>query len=210
MTGKHIGLLGGAFDPPHFAHLAVAEAAQKQYSLDRIVFMPVAVPPLKFSPGIAPETDRMAMVQAAIAGHPAWMCSDLEIRRGGPSYTVDTLEALRVENPGAEFSLLIGSDNFATFGHWKEPGRIAQMAQILVYARPGYRLTPEAAEALRCAGIPVRAGAIEGAAMNVSSSDIRRLLREQKDVSELVPGKVLAYIRQHQLYGAARDSNRRS
>jgi nicotinate-nucleotide adenylyltransferase len=191
-----VGIFGGTFNPPHNGHLQIAEAAEQQYALDRLLFIPTCIPPHKVQDETGPA-DRLAMVRLALEDRDRWECNDLEIQRGGTSYTVDTLKALREEHPGAKFFLMIGSDNLLSFHRWRQPEAVAAEASLLVYERPGFPLPSNAGES----SIPeLHIRVIRGAAVDISSSEIRRRIREKKNVSELVPPKVLSYIQAHGLY----------
>lgn len=195
-----LGIYGGTFNPVHNGHLSIASSAQLQFSLDRILFMPTYLPPHKEEPRDAGEWQRYDMVRLAIADRDRWECSDLEIRRGGVSFTVDTLKALRGEHPDAEFSLIIGSDNLLSLDSWREPEQVLSMAVILVFERPGFSLAAKREDPARRLKLTPDYRVIKGAAMNISSSEIRRMIHEKKNVSELVPHGVLSYIQAHGLY----------
>jgi nicotinate-nucleotide adenylyltransferase len=195
-----LGIYGGTFNPIHNAHLFIASMAQQQFSLDRIVFIPVFLPPHKTEPEDAGHWQRYDMVRLAIAGHKNWECSDLEITRGGPSYTVDTLKTLRAEHPDTDFFLIVGSDNVITLDSWREPERVSSMATILAYERPGHALPARSDELRQRLKLTIDYRVINGAALNISSCEIRQMIREKKNVSELVPPEVLSYIQAHGLY----------
>lgn len=195
-----LGILGGTFNPPHNGHLAIASQAQHQFSLDRILFMPAFLPPHKVEPEDAGHWQRYEMVRMAVSGHASWECSDLEIRRGGPSYTVDTLKSLQAEHPGAELFLMVGSDNLLSLDSWREPERISAMATILAFERPGSPLPGEPDDLRKRLKLALNYRVIEGPAIDISSSQIRQLIREKKNASELVPPGVLSYIQAHGLY----------
>lgn len=115
MPGARVGLFGGTFDPPHVAHLAVAEAALEQGGLDQILWMPAAESPFKQGQHTTPASHRLEMVRRAVTHHPHFAVSELEVARGGTSYTVDTLRALNREDPERELFLIMGGDSLASF-----------------------------------------------------------------------------------------------
>lgn len=195
-----LGIYGGTFNPIHNGHLSIASNAQQQFSLDRIIFIPVHLPPHKTEPDDAGHWQRYEMVQSAIAGHKGWECSDIEISRGGSSYTVDTLKALRAEHPADEFFLIVGSDNLLCLDSWREPERVSSMAIILAYERPGHTLPAHPSELRQRLKLTIDYRVINGSALNIASSEIRKMIREKKNVSELVPPGVLSYIQAHGLY----------
>ncbi|MBD0320542.1 MAG: nicotinate (nicotinamide) nucleotide adenylyltransferase, partial [Gemmatimonadetes bacterium] len=127
-----IGVFGGTFDPPHLGHLVVASDACAALRLDRVLWIPSAVPPHKVHTVQAPARTRLELVEAAIEGDPRFTADDLELRRAGPSYTVDTLRELAERHAGAELVLLIGADNLREIPGWREPGEILRLARVAV------------------------------------------------------------------------------
>jgi nicotinate-nucleotide adenylyltransferase len=188
-----VGLLGGMFDPIHIGHLRAAEIVREALALDEVVFMPAGSPPHRSQPA-ASGLDRYAMVALATAGERAFVPSDLEIRREGPSYTVETVAALRERRPGVEVVLIVGSDNLPMIAEWREPERLLQMCTVAVVARPGS--PPAPADALP----PARLERVEGTALPVASRDLRERVRAGKSVRHLVPPAVADYIDKRGLY----------
>lgn len=198
-----IGVFGGSFDPVHRGHLLLAECCWQQAKLDRVEFIPTAQQPLKPRGPVAGETDRLAMLQLAIAGRPEFGVSTIEIDRGGVSYTVDTLRALQQAWPGAELFFLMGADSLADFTHWREPAAICELATPLVVRRaesplPAFGALEGLLSAERLAAI--RAQEVEMPATPISSSAIRRLIAEQGEWESLVPEGVAEYIEERDLY----------
>ncbi|MFN3597788.1 MAG: nicotinate-nucleotide adenylyltransferase [Rubricoccaceae bacterium] len=194
-----LGVFGGSFNPPHVAHLAVAEAAAEAARLERVLWVPAATPPHKQrTAALAPARHRLAMTRLAVAGNPRFAVSDLEVARAGISYTVDTLRALAAAHPEATLALLLGGDSLAAFLSWREPEAIAHLAELVVYARPGSAAEPPP-------GLPAHARLVRvGApALDVSSTALRARLAAGKTVRYLVPDAVRAYIAEHGLYGTA-------
>lgn len=187
----HFGLFGGTFDPPHLGHLIVAETLREHCELDRVVWMVAASPPHKQDRVSTPADDRLALVRAAIAGNSHFEASDLELRRNGPSYTVDTLRALHARQPGVRWSLLVGGDSFATFDTWREPDEIARLAEIVVYHRSGYALPLDT-------DVPARF--VEAGRVDISSTEIRTRLQAGRSVRYLVPEAVRTEIGARRLY----------
>lgn len=199
-----LGVYGGTFDPIHEGHLAVARAARRAHGLDRVLFVPAARAPHKGG-AEASERDRFAMVELAVRGEEGFVASDLEIQRGGTSYTVDTLRALRRTEPGAELFLIVGGDSIADLPGWKSVAEIFSLARVIGVDRPGH----EASFDERFAGVP--RGLLERAERDrvrmepcpASSRDLRaRLHRGERNVS-FIPPAVLEYIGEHGLYGSA-------
>jgi nicotinate-nucleotide adenylyltransferase len=191
-----IGLFGGTFDPVHMGHLIVAETVRSDCGLDRILFIPTGIQPRKTEkPAADPET-RLRMIELAAAGHDAMGVSDVEIKREGVSYTLDTLKAMNgiPSGRGQELFLVMGMDSLIDFQNWKEPHEILKRAGLLVAARPGFdRAAVEP-------WIQNRAVFVETPRVDISSTEIRRRIREGLSVRFWVPEPVLAYIRGRGLY----------
>ncbi|HMB92960.1 MAG TPA: nicotinate-nucleotide adenylyltransferase [Rhodothermales bacterium] len=189
-----VGLFGGSFNPPHLAHLIVAETVREQFGLDAIWWMPAYQPPHKTGVALASATHRLAMTQAAVAENPGFAVSDLEIQREGTSYTVDTVRTLQAEHPDHTFFLLVGSDSLHGFSSWYQPEEIIARVPLIVYRRPGTVTTkaePAFAERVLFADAPL---------LEISGTEIRQRLREGHSIRYLVPDAVRAYIDQHKLY----------
>lgn len=189
-------LFGGTFDPIHDAHLKIADAAAKRFSLDRIFFVPAANPPHKKVAGLAPYEDRFRMIELACAPYPNFVASRLE-EGDERSYTVDTLERFRKEL-GAEDRLffLIGSDAFDELETWKRWQDVAKLTEFIVVARPGLKYhIPENARVER----------LEGMDLPVASTTIRARLRAGEPTPEL-PAAVRRFIEERGLYGARKPS----
>ena len=196
MAARRIGLFGGSFNPPHVAHLAVAEAAREQAGLDRVIWMPAAVSPFKSDEAVPEGRHRLAMARLATADHDAFEVSDHEIRRGGVSYTVDTVRALSEQYPAASLHLVIGGDSLAGFPRWRQPGEILQRARLVVYRRPG--------DGVDDADLPRdvldRTTFVEAPQIELSSTEVRHMLAAGRSARYLVPDPVRTYIAEHGLY----------
>jgi nicotinate-nucleotide adenylyltransferase len=191
---KRLGVFGGTFDPPHVGHLALAEWAREALRLDRILFVPAGLPPHKRRTDLSSAADRLALTRAAVRGNPAFEVSSIEARRGGPSYTLDTLRTLRARHAGARLFLLIGADSLADFENWREPDAIAAIATLAVALRPG-----AARPAVRRAR---RIEWLDNPGLEVSSSAVRARVRAGRSVRYLVPDAVARLIEQRGLYRA--------
>ena len=184
-------MLGGTFDPIHLGHLRAAEAARESLALGAVWFVPAGRPPHKREP-VAPALDRFAMVSLATAEQPGFVASDLELRREGPSYTVDTVAAVRAERPDDELFLIVGSDTLPEMAAWKEPERLFALCAIGVVARPG---------AAALAPVPgQRVSRVGGPCLPVSASEVRQLLKARRSARYLVPPPVADYIEKRGLY----------
>lgn len=181
-----LGILGGSFDPIHNAHLIVAQSAQEQLGLDRVLFMVSGSQPLKTRHG-APALDRLRMVELGIAGLPGCFADGREVFRGGASYTVDTLRELGNEHPGAELVLILGSDAALELPRWREADEVARLASIAVVARHG---TPSGPHAI----------AVQVPEMAISSTEVRTRVASGQGIRGWVPGAVADYISGLSLY----------
>jgi nicotinate-nucleotide adenylyltransferase len=194
-------VLGGSFNPIHYGHLLLADDVAERLELDRVLFVPAARPPHKPNADLAPAADRYAMVELAVAGHPKFVVSDVEFRRPGPSYTVDTLEALRI--PREELFLIIGSETFLDLLSWRSPRRVAELAQLAVVPRVGSAFDPESAAVRKVVHEIGREPVIVRAdSLPISASDLRRRVREGRSIAYRLPEAVGAYIRAKRLYRA--------
>ena len=193
-----LGLLGGTFDPIHCAHLTMAQAARVALHLDRVLFVPAGDPWRKEGRALTPPAHRLAMVEAAVAGLADGAVSDLEIRRPGPTHTVDTLVALRAQGHGAIW-LILGSDALEDLPNWHEPGRLIVLARLAVVRRPGHIVVPERLEEL-LPGLAVVVDWVEMPPCSISATEIRARIRAGQSLAGMVPPAVLAYIEAHGLY----------
>lgn len=180
------GILGGSFDPIHHGHLILARAAREELALDRVIFIPANVSPHKTGNRPATGADRLAMVELAIRGEEGFEASDIELKRPAPSYTVDTLRELQKAHPQDELVLLIGADNVAKFGTWREPDEIRRLARIAVLDRDG-GLAPQEWPVIRHL-------------IDISSTGIRARVAAGSSIRYLTPGSVCDYISSHRLY----------
>jgi len=193
-----MGVLGGTFDPIHFGHLAAAEAAIECADLDEVVFVPTGKPPHR-PRAVATDEQRLEMCRLATTDEPRFAISDVELEREGPSYTLDTLLALRGANPHAEMFLILGWDAASLFRSWHRPAEVLALARVIVVSRPGRGSPTE--EQVEAAGIgPGRAVLCSHPTPAVSASEIRRAIAAGQPVMEMVPEAVAAYIARHHLY----------
>jgi len=205
-------VFGGSFNPIHLGHLLMADEMLERLRLDRVIFVPAAAPPHKPPALLAPAEHRYEMVRLAVAGHPGFEVSDLELRRRGPSYTVDTLEALAER--GDELFLVVGSETFLDLLSWRRPRRIAELARLVVVPRTGSAFDPEGAAAQKVlreieaerfvtaeeAITPATVVVVHAASLPISSSDLRARARAGRSLDYRVPEAVAAYVRAHRLY----------
>lgn len=186
-----LGIFGGTFDPPHLAHLVVAQDACSALGLDRVLFVVAAAPPHKHGRAFAPAPLRLEMLRAALAGDDRFIPCDLELRRAGRSYTVDTLRQLRDDDPDAQLFLLIGADQAREFRTWREPEEIARLATVVALSREGDPGAAPADATLRTLAVT---------RLDISATDIRRRVAAGEPIRYLVPETVAAIIRREHLY----------
>jgi nicotinate-nucleotide adenylyltransferase len=192
-----IGILGGTFNPIHIGHLILAEEAREKLALDKVIFVPTFIPPHKDNVDIAPAAARLRMVRIALAKNSYFSVSDVEIKRNGRSYTIDTIKDFKKKCPGDEFIFVIGSDLMNYLEGWKDITEIAKLVKIIAATRPGYPLEDIATYALgRLLGLstlPIRA-------VDISGFEIRKAIHEGKSFRYLVPEAVFEYINNKRIY----------
>lgn len=196
-----IGIFGGTFDPVHLGHLVLAEQCREQCRLDEVWFVPAGIPPHKTDAEISPGKQRVEMLEFAIAGHDRFRIQRLELDRPGPSFTVETLQTFHDERPERELFLLLGADSVRDLPTWREPRRILQLATIVAVNR-GDRPAFDAAVTGRLLGEEAakRIATVQMPGLDISSSDLRRRVREGRSIRFLVPRAVEIYIAQQKLY----------
>lgn len=199
---KKTGVFGGAFNPIHNGHIALAESFLKQLELDRILFIPTADPPHKTGRFLASKEDRLRMLQLAVRACPKFEISDIEFQREGKSYTYDTLCRLKEDHPGDELYLIIGADQFLTFNRWYRYRDILDMARLCTAARENTEERQRIKDfAKGLDGLNEKNYYLsEGSVIKVSSSEIRQKIKARKDVSSLIPQPVYKYILEKRLY----------
>ena len=170
---QRIGILGGSFNPVHNGHLLMAELAMAHMHLDHVIFMPAHCSPYKTGQNLADAKHRLNMVRLAIKGNPNLCLSDMEIKRGGVSYAIDTLRAVHEQNPKAKLFWIVGEDNVGGLEGWKDFDQIIGLASFVAISREWF---------------------------NISSSLIRRNVRQKKSIRYLTPEAVIRYINKHHLY----------
>ncbi len=192
LYAMRLGVYGGSFDPVHLGHLLVAQAAREELDLDRVVFIPAAQSPFKPSTQPTLGAVRTQMLRLALQGWEWAEVDDRELRRGGISYTVDTLREIAAEHPGAELSYLIGADHAPVLPKWRDADALADLAQFVVIPRPG-----DPAPFLPA---PFRGTVLSGFPLGVSSSRIRDRVKAGLSIRHLVPSAVAEAISANRLY----------
>jgi nicotinate-nucleotide adenylyltransferase len=189
-----IGFLGGSFDPVHFGHLMAAQDAYEQHHLDRLVLVPAAQAPLKPNEVFSPADKRLAMLRAATEWDRRFEISDIELRRGGVSYTIDSARHFRAQYPNDELYWIIGGDQLPKLHLWKDITELARLVQFIFLERPGFpvRAKPDipGLRLLRC----------DGHLLAISSTELRERTRRSLSLDYFIPHKAIVYIKEHSLY----------
>ncbi len=192
---RRIGIFGGSFNPPHVAHLIGAEIAREELQLDTVIFVPASVPPHKQKMRLPDGMLRLRMVEAAIKNNPCFAASDIELRREGPSYTIDTLRELKQQYAAdTQLVLIIGMDNLEIFDAWRSSEEILSLAELGVMVRPGYtkeKVKPELLDHVRFVEIPL---------LEISGTEIRKRVESGQSIKYMVTDPVLAIIEEQDLY----------
>ena len=185
-----IGILGGTFNPVHIGHLILAEEVREKLGLDKIIFVPTALPPHKDNVNIAQASDRLAMLKLAVKANKFLGVSDVEIKRQGRSYTIDTLKEFKRKYPHDELYFIIGSDLLKYLNEWKDLAEIIKMVKFVAATRPGYPLEQ----------IPQYIQTLAIRAVDVSGFEVRQCIQQNKSFGYLVTDKVFDYIKKRKLY----------
>jgi nicotinate-nucleotide adenylyltransferase len=202
-----IGVFGGTFDPIHIGHLVIAEEARCRLVLDRVLFIPTGHPYMKTQYHISHASHRLSMLQLAVEGNPGFRVADMEIRRPGPSYTIDTLADLAREYGAAtSFYLILGWDSLLQFPRWREPRRILQRCTLVALPRPGFSSPDKSTLEAQLPGVSERLVLLSGPHIGISGTEIRRRVAEGLSIRYWVPDSVEKYIHDHRLY--QREVNR--
>jgi nicotinate-nucleotide adenylyltransferase len=216
---QRIGILGGTFNPIHYGHLAAAEEIRTWLALDRVLFIPTNQPPHKDEEDIPSAIQRLEMVRLAVSDNPHFMPSDIEIKRGGRSYTIDTIQALRQAYPGSELYFITGLDSFLDIQTWNQWDTLLGLCRFAVISRPGYRFADLLKiDFLKKAGSEVDKldrgelthAVIRSGAFNIylarvphydlSSTDIRRRVKQGGSIKYFLPEPVETYIIKNEVY----------
>lgn len=190
-----LGILGGTFDPIHIAHLVIAEEARVMCRLDRVIFVPARVSPLKLQEGtLFTAEERYEMVRLAIADHPSFEASRLDLDRQGPSFTVDTLRLLRsLYPPSVSLFFVLGMDSLVSLHRWVRPDEIIRLARLIAISRPGYQPDLEALDR-QVPGLAAATEMLLSLDIGISSTELRRRIQQGLPIRYQVPTAVEAYI----------------
>jgi len=199
----HIGVIGGSFDPLHFGHLIIAQDALERLGLSEVVFVPAANPPHKLHLRQTDAGHRLEMARRAVAGDRRFSVSNLELQRGGISYTVDTVRSLKLARPDADWVLIVGSDTLVDLHNWYKIDELLDLCEVASFLRPG-EADPEeiAAKVLVAERHRQRllGNIIEAHLVEISSTEIRQRVADGRSIRYLVPPEVEEYIIEHSLY----------
>ena len=194
-----LGIFGGTFDPPHNGHLRIARAAKEQLLLERVLFTPAGVQPLKQDQSISPAVHRAKMVELAIAHQPGFEFSRIDLDRPGPHYTVDLLRIVSGIYPGAPLWFILGSDSLVDLLRWRDPQGCIDQARLAAYRRVGFEPDWDALDAA-LPSLRDRLDWIDAPPIDISSTDIRRRVHAGQPIEGLVPPAVVVYIAEQRLY----------
>jgi len=198
---RRLGLLGGTFDPVHVGHLVAAVNARHELTLDRVLLVVANEPWQKAgSRPVTPAADRLALVEAAVGGVEGLESSAIEIERGGPSYTADTVAELEARWPGAELNLIVGADAAAGLGSWERIDEVGTRVVLVVVNRPGRAISEGPGSPLEGWDVPM----VEVPALEISSTDLRDRVATGRPLDFLVPMPAIHVIRERGLYSVAR------
>ena len=197
------GIMGGTFDPIHFGHLVLAEKARESLNLQKVIFVPAAIPPHKIGEVQTSAENRLKMTELAIKDHPSFQVSSVEIEREGPSYSIDTIRQLKAQEHGSEAALIMGFDSLLELHTWKDYREILTEAKIITAFRPGYPVINNEEDWPRflqpfCRQIVV----LEAPLLDISSTWLRVEMMYNRSIRYLVPEPVREYIRQNKLYAS--------
>jgi nicotinate-nucleotide adenylyltransferase len=197
---RRLGVLGGTFDPIHHGHLVAAQEALYQLKLDQVLFVPAGMPPHKPVQPLTPARHRLEMIELAIADRPGFALSRVDVERPGPHYSADMLQLLKEEwGPDTTLFFIEGADSLVDLLDWHEPQRVVELAELAVVDRPGVELDVDRLQQ-HLPGLVGRLHRVKMPLLDISSTDLRRRVREGRPVAYLTPDEVVAYILEHELY----------
>lgn len=188
---KHIGILGGTFNPVHYGHLMMAQTALETLKLDKVLFIPANNSPFKTSAVTASAMERLDMLRLATQARGQFAIDDREIKRGGISYTVDTVRELAETLKATKLYLIMGCDTFDGFPKWRYPDEIVELSTLVVINRPGFDAPIKSKFPFKMIDMP---------ALAISSTDMRKRVKSRKSITYLTPDNVIDYINRRKLY----------
>lgn len=195
-----IAIIGGAFDPVHFGHLAAAQTVYENFDVEKVVLMPLGDAPHK-DVSKTPARQRYEMVREAVRDNPAFAVSDMEVKRSGKTYTVDTVREIKAINPQIDIYFVMGADELEAIDSWKSPDILFSLCRVIAVSRPGYntqKLVEKIGEVKEKYG--GEASFLEVPSLDISSSDLRNRIKTGRSVKYLIPREAEEYIEKHDLY----------
>ena len=201
LSPLRLGVLGGTFDPPHYGHLQLAQAAGEQLRLHRVLWVLTAEPPHKLNYPLSSVADRLAMVQALIANYPTFELSRVDIDRPGPHWTADSLALLAQQYPGARLVYLMGSDSLNSLPEWNRAAEFLRYVYLGIMCRPGSHVALERLER-SFPGITSRLTFLQAPPLTIASRDLRRRIADNEPLDGLTSAAVIRLIQERQLYKA--------
>ncbi|MBI4338156.1 MAG: nicotinate-nucleotide adenylyltransferase [Chloroflexi bacterium] len=196
-----LGVLGGTFDPVHLGHLIIAEEARVRLGLEQVLFIPTGQPWMKAGQAISPAAHRLEMAQRAVQDNPNFACSSMEVDRPGPTYTVDTLEALRRQyGEAVELYFVLGVDSLASFHRWRQPGRVLELCTLVAMGRPGHEEADMSALEAVVSWASRRIVFLQAPLIGISGTEVRQRVAQGLSIRYWVPPLVEEYIYQQGLY----------
>jgi len=199
-----IGIMGGTFDPIHIGHLAAAEEAYEALGFERVLFIPAGIPPLKPGRRITRARDRVAMVELAIAGNPAFELSPIEVDRPGESFTVDTVALLTDAEQAAgrapDITVIVSGESLRSLPRWHEPHRLLELCRLAVVPRDGFEMPDRSWVGAEFPGCEDRIVFLDAPRLRLSATEIRARVAAGRSIRYLVPDAVIRYIGDHDLY----------
>lgn len=203
MSKKKLGIIGGTFDPIHVGHLKIAQEVYERMGLERVLFVPAYIAPHKVGQHFASAADRYEMTRLALEGQPAFDLTDMELRRSGVSYTIDTVKELISIHKGCELFFIIGEDTVTQLHTWRNIQELLRLVTFVAAGRPGYEGVLETVKKNLGFDAVSRIVLLDTPEYDVSSTKIREYLQAGRSLTGLIPCKVERYIRRRGLYGAA-------
>ena len=204
---RRIGIMGGSFDPVHSGHLIIAQDALERLDLSEIVFIPAAIPPHKQHLQRVDSAHRLKMLTLATESDSRFSVSDIELQRGGVSYSIDTIRALQLESPDVEWVLVVGSDTLIDLHNWYKIDELLNLCEVATFLRPGEASIEEIRKKVKLSEHftdRLMANVFESHLVEISSTEIRQRMADELRIRYLVPAKVEQYIYEHGLYRGQR------
>ncbi len=203
LSAKRIGIMGGSFDPVHIAHMIIAQESSEKFNLSEVIFIPAAIPPHKQHLQKADAHHRLKMLQLTVMQYPMFSVSEMELIRGGISYTFDTIKELKTNNPDAELMMIIGSDTLIDLHNWYKIDELLGLCEVATFMRPGLTNISNIEKKIKFSGLhkeKLQANVFQTRLIEMSSTQVRECVEKGVGIHSLVPPEVETYILEHGLY----------